>query len=58
MSTLETPEAPVRKAHWINESCMMTIAPEHVKRLGIDKRTFFEQIPTENGILLRMRRLS
>jgi len=50
---------PVKKLHRMNTSYFVTIDPSHVKRLAADdQNTFFEQEPIEDGILLRMRRLT
>ena len=48
---------PVKKAHFVGTSVVLTIDPRHVRRLGIDEFTFFVEKPAENGILLEMRRL-
>lgn len=56
MFTLEQ-KNPMRKVHYVGTSAVLTIDQSHVKRLGIDENTFFEEIPIENGIHLEMRRL-
>jgi hypothetical protein len=48
---------PVKKAHFVGTSVVLTIDPTHVRRLGIDEFTFFVEMPSENGILLEIRRL-
>jgi hypothetical protein len=58
MTKQTQPQSPVKKAHWINESCVVTIDPAHVRRLAIDNLTFFEEVPVENGILLKLKRLT
>ena len=47
---------PIRKAHYVGTSVVLTIDPLHVKRLAIDDMTFFIQRPTENGILLELKK--
>jgi hypothetical protein len=47
---------PLRRAHYIGTSVVITIDPRHVKRLSIDDYTYFEQVPKENGIILEKRR--
>jgi hypothetical protein len=49
---------PIRKAHYVGTSVVLTLDPTHVKRLRIDEMTFFIQRPVENGIILEKRRLS
>jgi len=44
---------PVKKAHYVGTSVVVTIDPIHVKRLQIDEATFFVQKPVEDGILLQ-----
>jgi hypothetical protein len=58
MSTSEEIKLPIRKAHYVGNSVVLTIDPTHVKRLEIDDFTYFLQRPTANGILLEKRRLS
>jgi hypothetical protein len=48
---------PIRKAHSVGSSVVVTIDPSHVKRLKIDHLTFFVQRSIENGIRLEIRRL-
>ncbi|CAN5456257.1 hypothetical protein BH18THE2_BH18THE2_21050 [soil metagenome] len=47
---------PLKRAHHIGTSVVITIDQRHVTRLGIDDMTFFVQRPIENGILLEMRK--
>jgi hypothetical protein len=47
---------PIRKAHYVGTSIVLTIDPVHVKRLSIDDMTFFIQRPTENGIVLELKK--
>ena len=47
---------PIRKAHYVGSSIVLTIDPVHVKRLAIDDMTFFIQRPTENGIVLELKK--
>jgi hypothetical protein len=49
---------PIRRAHHVGASIVVTIDPSHVKRLKIDDRTFFIQKTIENGIILEMRKLN
>ena len=48
---------PIRKAHTVGSSVVITIDPTHVRRLKIDNMTFFVQRSIQNGILLEIRRL-
>ena len=48
---------PTNRIHFVGTSAVLTIDPSHVKRLGIDDFTFFEEKPIENGIVLQMRKL-
>ena len=54
----ELKKDPLRRAHFIGTSVVVTIDQCHVKRLGIDDVTFFIEKPIENGILLEMRKLN
>ncbi len=45
---------PIRKAHFVGTSVVITIDPNHVRRLGIDERTFFIERPIDGGIILEM----
>lgn len=58
MATSEEIKFPIRKAHYVGNSVVITIDPSHVKRLEIDEYTYFLQKPINNGILLEKRRLS
>jgi hypothetical protein len=48
---------PVRKAHYVGTSVVVTLDPTHVKRLNIDDLTFFIQKPFTNGIILQMHKI-
>jgi hypothetical protein len=48
---------PIRKAHTVGSSVVVTIDPSHVKRLKIDEMTFFVQKSIQHGIVLEVRRL-
>jgi hypothetical protein len=48
---------PVRKAHIVGSSVVLTLDPVHVRRLQIDDFTFFVERPVEGGILLQMCKL-
>ena len=48
---------PIRKAHYVGTSVVVTIDPLHVKRLNIDELTFFVEKPVKNGIMLEMHKL-
>ena len=43
---------PIKKAHYVGTSVVLTIDPSHVDRLQIDEATFFIQKPVKGGILL------
>jgi len=47
---------PIRKAHYVGTSVVVTIDQSHVKRLCIDDVTFFIQKPIDNGIILELRK--
>jgi hypothetical protein len=49
---------PLRRAHFVGTSVVVTIDPIHVKRLQIDDSTFFIQKPIPDGILMEMRKLA
>ncbi|MGH9953811.1 MAG: hypothetical protein ACRD5J_19515 [Nitrososphaeraceae archaeon] len=49
---------PIRRAHLVGTSVVVTIDPTHVRRLGIDEWTFFIQKGIDNGIVLEMRKLT
>jgi hypothetical protein len=53
----ELKKDPLRRAHFVGTSVVVTIDPIHVRRLVIDDMTFFVQRPIENGIVLEMHRL-
>jgi hypothetical protein len=57
-STLQQNKHPIRRAHYVGSSVVLTIDPSHVKRLLIDELSFFIQKPIENGIVLEMHKLS
>ncbi|MGB7952390.1 MAG: hypothetical protein WCF23_00290 [Candidatus Nitrosopolaris sp.] len=48
---------PIRKAHLVGSSAVLTLDPTHVRRLQIDDSTFFVEKPVEDGILLQICRL-
>jgi hypothetical protein len=48
---------PIKRAHYVGSSIVITIDREHIKRLNIDGLTFFIQKPIENGIILEMRKI-
>jgi hypothetical protein len=54
---IRTEKVPLRRAHFVGTSVVVTIDPIHVQRLAIDDMTFFIQRPIENGIVLEMHRL-
>jgi hypothetical protein len=49
---------PIKKAHYVGTSIVVTIDQTHVKRLRIDDMTFFIQKPIENGIILELRKFN
>jgi len=53
-STTSKIDFPVKKAHWVGNSLVLTIDPIHIKRLHLDDWKFFSQEPIENGILLKV----
>ena len=53
ISMIQRLKHPVKKAHYVGTSVVVTIDPIHVKRLQIDEATFFVQKPVEDGILLQ-----
>ena len=55
---IEEDKIPVRKAHYVGTSEVITIDPIHVKRLAIDEMTYFIQRPMRDGIVLELRRLA
>ena len=57
METLHKPKSfPLRRAHFVGTSVVVTIDPTHVRRLGIDDMTFFVQKPAANGILFELKK--
>ncbi|MBV9176359.1 MAG: hypothetical protein JO297_04925 [Nitrososphaeraceae archaeon] len=38
---------PIKKAHYIGTSVVLTLDPSHVKRLNIDELTFFVEKPSQ-----------
>lgn len=48
---------PTRKPHFVGSSVVLTLDPTQVRSLNIDKLTFFEMRPFENGIILERMRL-
>ena len=54
---MRTTKEPIRKAHTVGSSVVVTIDPSHVKRLNIDDLTFFVQKSIQHGILLEVKRL-
>ena len=53
----EQKKNPIKKIHYVGTSAVLTIDQTHIRRLGIDDFTFFEEMPIENGIQLEMRKL-
>jgi hypothetical protein len=49
---------PLRRAHFVGTSVVVTIDPMIVKRLQIDDSTFFIQKPVQDGILMEMKKLA
>jgi hypothetical protein len=47
----------LRKAHCLYDKTFVVLQDDVVKSLSIDEGTWFEQILTEDGILLKIRRL-
>jgi hypothetical protein len=45
---------PIKRAHYVGTSVVITLDPSHVRRLGIDELTFFVQRPIEDGIVLSL----
>jgi hypothetical protein len=56
LQTSKPDKDPLKRAHHIGSSVVITIDQQHVARLEIDDMTFFVQRPIENGILLEMRK--
>ncbi len=44
----------IRKIHRVGSSTTITIDPSIVNLLKIDEMTFFDQKPTDNGIIMEM----
>ena len=49
---------PLKKAHFVGSSVVVTLDPQIVQKFQIDENTFFIQEPTEDGILMRIKKLS
>jgi hypothetical protein len=49
---------PLKQVRFCRNSAIIGIAPEHVRRLGITPASFFEEVPIDGGLILRMHRLS
>jgi len=58
MSTTQNIKDPIKKAHFVGTSAVVTIDPVHVRRLRIDNLTFFVQKSVHDGILLEVHRLN
>ena len=58
MRLLQNLKDPIKKAHFVGTSAVVTIDPVHVKRLKINNVTFFVQKPVRDGILLEVHRLN
>jgi hypothetical protein len=58
VTTIKQIRNPIKKAHYVGTSIVVTIDQTHVKRLCIDDMTFFIQKPIENGIMLEMHKLN
>ena len=57
MDILKQKRYPTKRLHYVGSSAVLTIDQSHIRRLGIDEFTFFEERPIENGIHLVMRKL-
>jgi hypothetical protein len=57
-ATEQKKKDPIKKVHYVGTSAVLTIDQSHVKRLGIDDLTFFEEKAIDNGILLEVRKLN
>ena len=57
MDILKQKRYPTKRLHYVGSSAVLTIDQSHIRRLGIDEFTFFEDRPIENGIHLEMRKL-
>ena len=49
---------PLKKAHFVGSSVVVTLDPQIVRKFQIDDNTFFIQESTADGILMRIRKLS
>jgi hypothetical protein len=49
---------PLKKAHYISNKTLVVIDDVLVKHFQIDENTWFEQEHTEDGILLKIHRLT
>jgi hypothetical protein len=58
MSLIQNRKDPIKKAHFVGSSAVVTIDPVHVRRLRIDDETFFVQKPVRSGILLEAYKLN
>jgi hypothetical protein len=47
---------PIKQARRLYEKTFIVIHEDLVRQLHIDENTWFEQVPDENGIFLRIRR--
>jgi hypothetical protein len=57
MESIDQKKYPTKKIHFVGSSAVLTIDQSHIRRLGIDELSFFEEIPTQNGIQLELRKL-
>jgi hypothetical protein len=57
-SSHKSKKLPLRRAHLVGTSVVVTIDPIHVKRLAVDETTFFIQKPIEHEIILEVRKLA
>ena len=58
MSDIVKKRIPLKKAHFVGSSVVVTLDPQIVRKFEIDESTFFIQEPAEDGILMRIRKLS
>jgi hypothetical protein len=58
MSAIVKKKISIKKAHFVGSSVVVTLDPQIVQKFQIDDNTFFIQEPTEDGILMRIRKLS
>jgi hypothetical protein len=47
---------PIKQAHRLYERTFVVIHEDLVRQLDINENTWFEQVPDESGIFLRIRR--